>query len=218
MKNTRITCVTAGVLALAASAATADSVYVQDLGPNGNVGRGVAVTLSNGLTFADGSTSGVVWAGQRTLRIDGIDFDLYSAELTGAKGEGWFATQNVSDSLGAIKADAIASLYGAHDNGRFAGREQTVAFQAMLWEIVYDYDGTEGSIDLTSGSVAFGLVKAREFEAFKTSAMRDGSKPALGLISSDPNNDSFRIVPLPSTAGLACLGLLGLAAASHRRA
>ncbi len=218
MKHTRNTLLTIGVFALAAGSATADSVYIQDLGANGNVGRGVSVTLSSGLTFADGSTSRVIWAGQRTLLLDGTELDVYSAELTGLKGgEGWFESRTAQEALGETKADAIARLFGAHDGGRFDGREQTVAFQAMLWELVYDYDGTEESIDMSTGSVVFGLVKAAEFEAFKTSAMRGGSKPGVGLVSSDPLNDSFRIVPLPSTAGLAVFGLLGIAAAGRRR-
>ena len=218
MKYPRNTFLATGIFALAAGVAMADPVYVQDLGANGNVGRGVSVTLSNGLAFADGSTSRVVWAGQRTLLLDGSELDVYSAELTGVKGgEGWFESRTVQETLGQTKADAIARLFGAYDGGRFNGREQTVAFQAMLWELVYDYDGTEESIDMTSGSVVFGLVKAAEFESFKTSAMRGGSKSGVGLVSNDPLSDSFRVIPLPSTAGLAVFGLLGIAAAGRRR-
>lgn len=218
MKLNFNTLLATGVLALAAGSAAADSVYVQDLGANGNVGRGVYVSLSNGLTFADGSASRYVWAGQRTLLLDGAEVDVYSAELTGLKGgEGWFESQSAQEALGATKAEAIARLFGAHDGGRFTGREQTVAFQAMLWELVYDYDGTEESIDMTAGSVVFDLVKAAQFDAFKSSAMRGGSKPGVDLVISDPLNDSFRIVPLPSTAGLAACGLLGIAAAGRRR-
>ena len=212
---------TVGLVAAAAGSVSADTVYVQNLGANGNVGRGVAVTLSNGLTFASGSTSGVIWAGKRSLLLDGVMFDVFSAELTGINGDGWYETRTSGETqteLGMTKADAISRLFGAHDGGEFAGREQTVAFQAMLWEIVYDYDGTEESIDLDSGSVAFKLVNAAEFDSFKASAMRGGSKPGVGLISSGPLNDSFRIVPLPSTAGLTMLGLLGVASVRRRRA
>lgn len=210
-----------GVVAAAAGSAAADTVYVQNLGANGNIGRGVAVTLSNGLTFASGSTSGVIWAGKRSLLLDGTSFDVFSAELTGVNADGWYETRSAGETrseLGTAKADAISRLFGAHNGGDFAGREQTVAFQAMLWEIVYDYDGTEESIDLASGSVAFKLVNAAEFDSFKASAMRGGSKPGFGLISSGPLNDSFRIVPLPSTAGLSMLGLLGIASVRRRRA
>ncbi len=217
MKHARNTFLAVGVFALSAGVAAADSVYVQDLGANGNVGRGVVVTLSNGLTFSDGSARRVVWAGQRTLLLDGSELDVYSAELTGVRGEGWFESRSAQEALGETKADAIARLFGAYDGGRFAGREQTVAFQAMLWELVYDYDGSEESIDMTSGSVAFGLLRAADFEAFKASAMRNGSKPGVDLVSSDVLNDSFRVVPLPSSAGLAALGLLGITAAARRR-
>ena len=212
---------TVGLVAAAAGSVSADTVYVQNLGANGNVGRGVAVTLSNGLTFASGSTSGVIWAGKRSLLLDGVMFDVFSAELTGINGDGWYETRTSGETqnvLGSSKAAAISRLFGAHDGGKFTSREQTAAFQAMLWEIVYDYDGTEESIDLDSGSVAFKLVNAAEFDSFKASAMRGGSKPGVGLISSGPLNDSFRIVPLPSTAGLTMLGLLGVASVRRRRA
>lgn len=218
MHHTRNMLLASGVLAIAASAALADSVYVQDLGTFGNVGRGVSVTLSNGLTFSDGSTHRNVWAGQRTLRIDGLDRHVYSAELTGIKGEGWFETQSAHDALGTVKADAIARLFGSHDSGRLAGREQTAAFQAMLWELVYDYDGTEESIDLGRGNVSFRFVNGGQFDAFRTTATRGGSKKTgVDLFCSDSHNDSFRIVPLPSSAGLAGLGLLGIASIGRRR-
>ena len=204
----------------AAGVASADSVYVQNLGANGNVGHGVAVTLSNGLTLSNGSSSGVVWAGMRSLLIDGLKIDVYSAELTGGNDDGWFETMDsgeTQNSLGQTKANAISRLFGAHDSGRFTSREQAVAFQAMLWELVYDFDGTAGSIDLNAGSVAIKLVKSAEFEAFKASAIRGGSRPGIGLISSETMNDSFRVVPLPSAAGLSMLGLLGFASLRRRR-
>ena len=204
-----------GVIAGAVAAAHAESVYVQVQG--NDIGRGVVVSLSGGLTFADGSASKTVWAGQRSLLVDGQLVRAFSAELTSRNGDGWYQQGLVGDSLGDAKARAIGALFADQANA-LNSRNQAATFQAMLWELVYDFDGSEQSIDMHQGHIAFGMLDGALFDSMKTTALRGGSQPSIGLLSSSASNDHFRIVPLPSTAGLAGLGLLGLAARGRRRA
>ncbi|MBZ0171753.1 MAG: hypothetical protein K8E66_05185, partial [Phycisphaerales bacterium] len=97
-------------------------------------------------------------------------------------------------------------------------REAAVAFQAMIWEIVYDFDGSEESLDLNSGSVRISMIRAPLFETMKGSAMRGGPGSSLEILTSEHFNDTLRLIPLPSGGAMAGLGLAGLIALRRRRA
>jgi hypothetical protein len=204
------------VIAGVVTAAHADQVFVEIQGTQGNVGRGVAVSLADGLTFWDGSTSKVMWAGQRAVAVDGQLVKTYAAEITARAGTGWHEVAAADQSLGAAKARAVQSLFDGASGGRFTRAREAVAFQALLWEIVYDYDGTEGSIDPTAGRISFGAVDHALFDAMKLSALRGGGASVVHVLSSSSYGDQFRIVPLPSAAALAGIGLLGVASRRHR--
>ncbi|MBK7405692.1 MAG: hypothetical protein IPJ41_14000 [Phycisphaerales bacterium] len=203
----------AGVIAAAGAGAHAGPVYVQLQGHN--LGRGVVVSLSGGLTFADGSTSSTLWAGERSFRIDGQLARAFSAELTNANGDGWYQESSVRGGPNEEKAQAIAALFAGRA-GNLANQDQAATFQALLWELVYDFDGSEGSIDMAGGHVAFGLIDGALFDDMKRTALRMDLSGSVALLSSDKYNNQFRVVPLPPAAGLAALGLLGCAARRRR--
>ena len=214
MNHPNTSLVLCGVIAGVVAAAHAESVYVQVQG--NDIGRGVVVSLSGGLTFADGSASKTVWAGQRSLLVDGQLVRAFSAELTSRNGDGWYQQGLVGDSLGDAKARAIGALFADQANA-LNSRNQAATFQAMLWELVYDFDGSEQSIDMHQGHIAFGMLDGALFDSMKTTALRGGPGSNLSLLSSDLHTDHFRVVPLPSGASLAGLGLLLAGARRCRR-
>lgn len=203
------------VIAAVVAAAHAGPVYVQIQGEH--IGRGVVVSLSGGLTFADGSASQTVWAGERSLLVDGQLIRAYSAELTRTNGDGWYEEGSVRDGSSEEKVRAIGALFAGHGDS-FDNPDQAATFQAMLWEIVYDFDGSDRSIDMAGGNVAFGQIDGALFDEMKSTALQVGSTPSVALLDSDAYNSHFIIIPLPSAAALAGLGLLGLAVRNRRPA
>ncbi len=209
----------ASIVALALAltpTAFAEQVEVTYLGSQGNAGRAAQVSLSGGLSFNDGSTDKLVWAGTRSFLIDGQLVRAYASELTSSYGNGVFEKHNAVDLLGETKTNALNALFASHNNGNIANREQTVAFQAMIWEIVYDFDGTEQSLDITDGNVRTRLINRTMFESMTSSVMRSGPS-TLDIISSDEFNNNILVVPLPSTVALSGLGLASLVSIRRRR-
>lgn len=204
------------VIAGVVTAAHADQVFVEFQGSSGNVGRGVTVTLSGGLSFWDGSTSKLMWAGQRTVAVDGQLVRSFAAELTARAGSGWHEATMAGEALGDVKAGAIDSLFHDASGGHFTRAGEAAAFQTLLWEIVYDYDGSAESIDPAAGRVRFGGVDRSLFDGLKNVALRDGAGPIVQVLANPSTGDQFRIVPLPSAAALAGFGLLGLGLRRNR--
>lgn len=211
-----------GVVLGFAAGAIAEPVYVNAVHSGDHQGRGIAVSLSGGLSFWDGSTSKTVWAGQCSMDIDGRDVTAYSAEITSLAASGWHDQVETSAALGAMKAASLDSLFAA-TGGQFGSVDESVAFQALVWEIVYDFDGSMDSLDLREGRVAFGAVNQQVFDQMKLAIMsRGGSDPSVLLVGSEVSadflvlNDPRVIIPLPSTCGLAGAGLLGLVARRRR--
>lgn len=218
MKRTQKYVIVTAMGALLAPAAMADQVQVEDLGGWGNRGRNVSVTLTGGLQFADGSSQRNVWAGHRTYVIDGTSDRGYAIELTGSSGNGTFEQGTSYATVGETKAAALSALFAKNNEGEFLHRENATAFQALVWEIIYDYDGTIGSLDLADGNVRVDTINGTIFTAMKNSIFeRGGPESNLAVATNGQMNDFIRVVPLPSTAGLAALGLGGLTAVRRRR-
>lgn len=207
------------VIAAVVAAAGAEPVFVQFQGEH--IGRGVAVSLSGGLTFADGSASQTVWSGERSLLVDGQFIRAYSAGLTRTNGDGWYDEGPIHAGTSGEKVRAISALFAGHAESS-DNPDEAATLQAMLWEIVYDFDGSDGSINMASGDVSFGLIDGALFDAMKRTALgndrNDDRNASVALLSSDMHNGQLIIVPLPSGAGLAGVGLLGFASWRRRRA
>ena len=220
-KHVMLTAIAAAGLA---GVASADTVNVVFGGISGNYGKSVDIQLSNGLKFGDGSSykSGI-WAGQLTHIIDGVSEKTYCTELTQWAHSGIFDIVDVEDApkpgsgMGAEKAAAIYALFNSTNRAQDINtNKEAAAFQAVIWEIVYDYEGSNSDFNISAGSVKISGIDSALFNLFKGYA-QSGSTAASVVAISNPNyQDQLRIVPLPSAAGMAGLGLLALSAKRRR--
>ncbi|TVQ62059.1 MAG: hypothetical protein EA378_06235 [Phycisphaerales bacterium] len=138
----------------------------------------------------------------------------------------------VPGGMGPTRAAAIESIYSYSRNvlgfdlssaslaNSFAG-----AFQLVIWEIVYDYDGTLASLDITSGDFSATQTNGNPLTAAVQGWVDDlinngvtynvNANNLLGLYS-DTYQDQIITIVIP-TPTAAALGLLGLAGVATRR-
>lgn len=120
------------------------------------------------------------------------------------------------------EADAIGRLYTAADGRQFsqssADTAFVTAFALAIWEITYDL---AGGLDLADGDfiISSDLTGVQgEFDALANAATDTSITPfgKLAALTNPDFQDQIVIIPLPGTAGLAALGLAGVALRRRR--
>ncbi len=212
------------ILAGTAGVASADSVNLTYDG-QGAYGNTITVSLSGGLFFQNGSSSSNIWAGQLAVTVDGQSIDVYCTELTQWAGSGVFDVIALPDAprpgegMGQAKADAIQQLYNATNGAMdIDTNAEAAAFQAVIWEIVYDYDGTEATMSTAAGNVQMLGINNSLFNLYRGFASANGDKtPYVAAYTNETYQDMlFTVIPLPGAAMMAGFGLAGIAIRRRR--
>ncbi len=222
-----------------AGAAAADSVDLQYTGPgNGHsisvVANGTSTSVFAGqLTFAvvngSGSTGVLLNGSLMTYCIDvleGVGPGLNTYDLAALE-DAPVTAGGIAPAMGAEKAAAIARLYTAAGGDQFGtDNDFAAAFQLAVWEVIADFGTTGATLDIADGnfevtgslnagtqSVLGGLLAA----AADDSVAKFGG---LGALTNSGFQDQLYsvVVPLPGAAGLAAVGLAGVAFTRRRRA
>ncbi len=223
------------ILAGAASTALADSVKLDYKGQNGKTvnvsGRGNVNAGYMDFEVKVGGTSTQFTAGDhiRTFCIDLtrtlIDPDLYEIKSLG----GVVPTISIEEqaALANMFAHAVANGYD------FTNNETGSTFQLAIWEVLTDLDLTAGnggkdSLDVKAdafklGSSGFQGTSTMLDDLFEA-AINGSANPniilhGLDAVSGAQGQDQmyFTVIPLPTSAGLAAVGLLGVATIRRRR-
>jgi hypothetical protein len=160
----------------------------------------VTTTTPAGLTefgIKPGSTSDV-WSGST--------FSGFCVELSQyASGSYYtYTIQNVADVFGSSKATELSKLWGEYYDTIASSSNPNsygLAFQACVWEIVYDYDGTAASLDVTRGEfMVDGSYKNSALaNTWLSSLANADSMATLAVLTNNQNQDYLVSVPEPAT-------------------
>lgn len=229
--NLKRIALTVAVLSAPAGLANADLVSVAATGTG--AGRDVNVT--------HGATTRNVFAGQIRLTLSAsTGFNLNGAwtsfctelhqfiYLDGVARV--YEVQPLSDlpipgaGMGSVKADAIARMYATANDAQFGtNNDYAAAFQIAVWEVVNDFDGTAGSLDVSSGDFKGNNLSAaiagNLAVLFASAADLGGpTRSLIGIGSSgfqDQILDITSVIPAPGA--LALLGVAGLIGVRRRK-
>lgn len=133
--------------------------------------------------------------------------------------------------MGSARSQAVYDLYAAAGGSQLitgADSNLAAAFQILLWEIVYDFDGSRGSLDASVGTVqerntlggALDAGVSAFFNSFADWIVATNA-PVNNLVglSNLGGQDQIvqvQLIPLPAPALLGALGL-GVVAVARRR-
>lgn len=239
MKTRAMILMAAAGLVCTAQAATANPITVKWEGTNqgSNVkinitGRASDVfagqlrhTFTNGSGFASGLNGT-----RRTFCAD-LDQHVGGTSTFTVVAPAQLSVRNAP--LGQARADALADLFFSHyltASDAAASNDLATAFQILVWEIIYDYDGlSTASIDLAAGDLRVTRTNGSALSAgvvaqFATLLTSVGSGVGVGAVGfyavqSGTKQDQLLYVPgvIPAPGAAAALGLAGLVAARRRR-
>jgi hypothetical protein len=141
--------------------------------------------------------------------MDGVSFDLIAVDEADAY---------LGGTLGTVKADAIAELWGRHYDtaweqvgGTASQQDAALAFHYALYELIYDYDGTDASLDTSSGVFVVQYGPHPAAEALLDSLDGTGPKdPDLRVLTNPDYQDLIVRTPEPATLSLLGLGAVAL--------
>jgi len=222
-------------IAAGATVAMADSVQLDYKGLHGRAfsvqGHGGVNAGFMKFDVQDGSMSG----GQFTTgeRIRTFCIDLNTTLTT----PDWYDIKGLKDTVDPLapamtddEADALTRMFSYAVGNDLnittgsEGRDNAATFQMAIWEVLADYgtdgsslDTTNGSFDVTGGfsgdaTLLSNLFNAAQFGSINPNITLRGLDTAGGQ-----DQVYFVVVPLPSSAGLAAAGLLGMAVVRRRR-
>ncbi len=236
MKTAVVSMSAIGVLALASGSALAAPIAVDF--------RGTGLGKSASVTFASGDSSGFsnrnLFVGQLHHRLGtgstARDFITYCIDLTQYAGDGTFNMVNLTEApvtnpnpsnkweMEQDQVDALNALYHAHFDSADTNNE-AAAFQAAVWEIVFDWSSVEGQVfspgnnwNLTHGVVRINNnVSNSFFTTYLTAAVaRANTSNILAAIVSASKQDQLVVIPLPSAGMMAGAGMLMMAGRRRR--
>jgi len=220
---------TTAVLLAAASAASADTINLQYLGPGAGQAFQVQAYGTSASAFA-GQYRFIASGGTgKAASLNGslVSFCLDVLEGVGGGPQSYdlkaltdapvtSATSPMSDD----QAAAIARIYTFAAGQQFgSSNDYAAAFNLAIWEIVADFDT---SLDVGTGvfqvtqSIGTGVTDILD-DLFAAAIDTSINGATLAALTNDGFQDQVVVIPLPGSAGLAAAGLLGLGVASRRR-
>ncbi len=126
--------------------------------------------------------------------------------------------------MGSARANAIARMYAAAGQTQFGTNNDVAAgFQIAVWEVSMDYDGTAGSLNVTTGSFKGNNLSSAVNSSVATFLNAAANTGGLASNIVGIGNASFQdqILDLsngiPAPGALALLGLAGVVGSRRRK-